>query len=303
MANSKRMNKWRGIILILISSLLFASYGVWAKLIGDDMGVMFQGWSRGLIIVLAVFPILYFKKLIVPIKKADWKWMGIFLLFTSSTQAPLFYAYTHMDIGSATLLFFVSMLLTMYVVGVLFLGEKLTRLKVVSFLIACVGMYLIFSFSLLAFALLAALMAVMNGIASGGEVASSKKLSDSYSTLYITWLSWVVIVITNAPLSIVLGEMQLLPSFELVWLWQLGYTAASMFAFWLIIEGLKHVEAGVGGLLGLLEIVFSIVFGLILFKETLSISVLIGALLILVAASLPHLHELYVKRKNRFIAT
>lgn len=292
------MNKTYGILLILLASLLFGSYGVWAKLIGGDMGVFFQGWSRGLIIALALFPILYFKKLIVPIQKADWKWLIIFLGFTSLTQAPLFYAFTHMDIGSATLLFFVSMLLTMYTVGFLFLGEKMSKVKIASFVLACVGMYFIFSFSLVAFALLAAFMAVLNGIASGGEISFSKKISGSYSTLYITWLSWIIIMITNAPVSILLGETQLLPSFDLVWLWQLGYTAASMLAFWLIIEGLKHVEAGVGGLLGLLEIIFSVVFGIILFNESLTTSVVLGALLILVAASLPHIQEIYFRTQK-----
>lgn len=268
---------------------------MWAKLIGGDMGVFFQGWSRGLIIALALFPYLYFKKLIVPIKREDWKWLATFLVFTSLTQAPLFYAYTHMDIGSATLLFFVSMLLTMYTVGVFFLSEKMSWAKVASFVLACVGMYFIFSFSLVAFSLLAALMAMLNGVASGGEISFSKKLSGSYSTLYITWLSWVIIVITNAPVSILLGETQLLPSFDLVWLWQLGYTAASMFAFWLIIEGLKHVEAGIGGLLGLLEIIFSVIFGLIIFHEHLTWQIVAGAALILIAAALPHVQEVRSK--------
>lgn len=287
------MKRSYGIILILISSLLFGSYGVWAKLIGSGMGVFFQGWSRGLIIALVLLPILYYKKLIVPIKKEDWRWLAVFLVFTSLTQAPLFYAFTHMDIGSATLLFFVSMLLTMYVMGYFFLGERVTSVKVVSFVVACIGMYFIFSFSLAAFTFLAASLAILNGIASGGEVSSSKKISGSYSTLYITWLSWVAIALTNAPISLFLGEAQPLPVFNAVWLWQLGYSVASMLAFWLIIEGLKYVETGIGGLLGLLEIVFSIAFGILLFNEQLTAQVAIGAVFILTAAALPHIHELY----------
>jgi drug/metabolite transporter (DMT)-like permease len=292
------MNKTQGILMILFASILFGSYGVWSKLIGADMGVFFQGWSRGLIIILALLPILYFKKLIVPIKREDWKWLTVFLLFTSLTQAPLFYAFTHMDIGTATLLFFVSMLLTMYTVGFLFLGEKMGWVKILSFTLASIGMYFIFSFSLVAFALLAALMAVVNGIASGGEVSFSKKISGSYSSLYLTWLSWVIIVITNAPVSMLLGEVQLLPSFDMVWLWQLGYSVTSMFAFWLVIEGLKYVEAGIGGLLGLLEIVFGIVFGIVLFNESLTPSVVLGAVLILLAASLPHVQEIYFRTRK-----
>lgn len=290
------MNKTYGVSLILFASLLFASYGVWAKLIGDGMDPFFQGWSRAVMIIVALAPILYYKKLIVPIGRRDWKWFAVFLTFTSGTQAPLFYAFTHMDIGSATLLFFVSMLLTMYMVGFFFLGEKMTKIKVISFILAVIGMYFVFSFSLIAFTFLAAAMAMLNGVASGGEVSSSKKFSDRYSTLYITWLSWVIILVTNAPISYLLGERLIMPELNLVWLWQLGYTVASMLAFWLIIEGLKYVEAGVGGLLGLLEIVFSIALGIWLFNESLTTHVVIGSVLIILAAALPHIKEIREKR-------
>ena len=85
-----------------------------------------------------------------------------------------------------------------------------------------------------------------------------------------------------------------MPSLDIVWLWQLGYTLASMLAFWLIIEGLKYVEAGIGGLLGLLEIVFAVSLGVVIFDEELTSKVVIGSILILIAASLP-----YIKNVSR----
>ena len=204
------MHQKKGIILILISALMFGSYGVWSRLMGDSFGVFYQGWTRALIISIALLPILLWKKQIVPIDRKDWGWFIIFLFFTSLTQAPIYYAFNHMDIGSATLLFFTSMLLTMYLVGILFLGEKITKIKIISFILAAVGLYTVFSFSLFVFAILAAILAVVNGIASGGEVSFSKKLSGNYSALYLTWTSWVVIVLTNAPISLLLGERRLL---------------------------------------------------------------------------------------------
>ena len=274
---------------------MFGSYGVWSRLIGESFGVFYQGWSRGLLISFVLFPILLFGKQIVPIRKADWKWLFVFLFFTSLTQAPLFYAFNHMDIGTATLLFYVTMMLTMYIVGLLFLGEKLNRIKIISFVLASVGLYIIFSFSIVAFALLAALMAILNGVASGGEVSFSKKLSGSYSPLYLSWLSWLIIVITNAPVSFFLGEQQHLPSFEIVWLYQIGYAIASVLGFWLIIKGLKSVEASIGGLLGLLEIVFSILLGIMIFNEGLTEKTIIGGVIIIFAAALPHVVELAKK--------
>ena len=127
------MNIRKGILFVLISTLMFGSYGVWSKLIGDSFGIFYQSWSRALIIALLLFPFLLWKKLIVPISKKDLMWFIVFLFFTSLTQAPIFYAFNHMDLGSATLLFFVSMLLTMYIAGILFLEEKLTKIKVFCF--------------------------------------------------------------------------------------------------------------------------------------------------------------------------
>jgi drug/metabolite transporter (DMT)-like permease len=284
------------VVFILISALMFGSYGVFSRLIGKSFDVFYQGWSRAFIIAVILLFILLWKKQIVSIKKKDWGWLTLFLICTSLTQAPLFYAFNHMDIGSATLLFFTSMLLTMYLVGVFFLGEKLTKIKLISFILAALGMYLVFSFSLILFTLLAALLAVVNGIASGGEVSFSKKLSGEYSPLYITWLSWVAIALTNAPISFALGETQHLPSLQVVWLYQLGYIIASILGFWLVIKGLQKVEAGIGGLIGLLEIIFSITFGILIFKEHLSIKIILGASIILIAAALPHLQELFSKK-------
>lgn len=285
----------RGILLILISSLMFGSYGVWSRLIGPSFGVFYQGWTRGLILSLILLPMLFYRKQFVPILRKDWGWLVVFLIFTSATQAPLFYAFNHMDIGSATLLFFVTMLLTMYTVGFIFLKERFTRVKVISFIMAIIGLYTIFSFSMEKFSVLAASMAIINGIASGGEIAFSKKLSGSYSPLYLTALSWLIIVPTNGLLSLVLGEVQVIPSFNIVWLWQFGYVVASLFGFWFVIAGLKYVEASIGGLIGLLEVVFSISFGILIFGENLTQRVILGALLILLAASLPYIYDLINK--------
>lgn len=293
MSQATKQHK-KGVLFVLISTILFGSYGVWSRLIGNSFGVFYQGWTRSLLIALLLLPLLLYRKELILIKKSDWKWMTVFLIFTSLTQAPIFYAFNHMDIGTATVLFFVSTLITMYLVGFIFLGEKLTKIKAISFLVACVGLFFTFSFSLVSFSILAASMAVLNGIASGGEISSSKKLSSSYSPLYLTWLSWAIIFITNGIISVLIGETQYMPSLNAAWLYLLGYTVVSIFGFWLIIAGLQYVEASIAGLIGLLEVVFSILFGIIIFSEVLTVKVIVGAGLILLAAALPHLSELKI---------
>ncbi|MDB4939596.1 MAG: hypothetical protein JWO40_21 [Candidatus Doudnabacteria bacterium] len=287
-----------GNLLVLLSALMFGSYGVWSRLIGPSMDSFFQGWTRALIILVLLAPIVLIRKEIVEIKPEDRKWVAVFLVFTSLTQAPLFYAFNHMDIGTASLLFFVSMFLTMNLIGAVFLKEKFTAIKSWSAVLAVIGMYLIFSFSISHFIAFAAAMAVLNGIASGGEIAFSKKLTGDYSPLYVVCLSWGIILVTNLIVSLVIKERQISLSFSMPWFWQLCYSVASLLGFWLVIAGFKYIDASIGALLGLLEIVFSIIFGIWIFNESLTVSVVVGGLLIIVAAALPSIAGL--NNKNNF---
>jgi drug/metabolite transporter (DMT)-like permease len=286
----------KGILFILASTVMFGSYGVWSVLIGNSFGVFYQGWTRTLLIAVLLFPIVYFRGEIIQIKRRDWKWMSVFLISTSLTQAPIFYAFNHMDIGTATLLFFVGMIITMYIFGFLFLNEKATKTKTVSLLIACVGLYVTFSFSIVAFSLLAAALALINGVATGIELSSSKKITGSYSPLYVTWLSWLIIAITNGMVSVALGEVQQLPAFTLAWLYLVIYAVVSLLGFWFAIEGYKDTEASVGGLLALLEVIFAVIFGIIIFSQPLSVKVALGGILILFAAALPHLVSFRIRK-------
>jgi drug/metabolite transporter (DMT)-like permease len=289
------MEQKKGIAMIIIAALMFGSYGIWSRLMGDSFGTFFQGWTRAFIISIILLPILLWNKQIVPIARKDWGWMAVFLIFTSCTQAPLYYSFNHMDVGSATLLFFVSMLLTMYLFGIFFLGEKITLIKAISFVLAGIGMSIVFSFSLIVFTVLAVGAALLNGIASGGEIASSKKLTGDYSPLYVAWLSWVIIFITNTPISLLLGEVQHVPTLNAAWLYQMGFVIVSIFGFWLMIKGVQYTEASIGGLIGLLEIVFSIALGVIIFNEQLTFQVVLGATFIILAAALPHMYGLIKK--------
>ena len=289
----------KGTILIILSSLFFASYGIWIRLINGGFDIFFQGWTRGLIIVIALLPFLVYKKYIVKIEKQDRPWFFLYLFASAFTTAPLFYAVTHMDIGAATLLFFVSMLLTMYTLGYVLYEEKINITKIICLMLAITGMFLVFSFSLEKFSLLAIFSAILNGVASGSEISLSKKLTGHYSAWYITWTSWVVIFVTSGLLSIFLHERIIAPSFSIIWLWHGLFTISSVLAFWMVVEGFKYVKPAVGGLLGLLEIVFSVSFGVYIFHENISIKLIIGCTLIILSAALPHIQEILKSKINR----
>jgi drug/metabolite transporter (DMT)-like permease len=279
-------HKTKGILLVLFSTLMYGSYGVWSRLLGPHFPNFYQGYVKALLISVPLVIFLILREGLPRIDRRDLKWFVVYLAFTSATQAPLYYAYNHMDIGGATLLFYVTCLITMYLIGYYFLDERITVIKLFSFALGCAGLYTVFSFSISRFSLLAAGMAILNGIATGGEVAFSKKLSERYSAIFLTAISWLIIAVTSLPISLILGEQQIIPAFNTQWLILIGYSVVSLLGFWSVIYGLRYLEASIGGLIGMLEIIFGIALGIFLFDEELTLKIFIGATLILAAAAM-----------------
>ena len=286
--------------MIFLSAVGFGSYGIWSKLLGNDFGIFYQGWVRSALVLVILIPLAFLMKDFKPVRKADWKWILVSVLFGVFTQAPLYFAFNNMDIGTATLIFYAIYLITSYVVGRVFIGEKITMVKFISLFLAFIGLTMVFGFSLSRFSLLALILAAINGIASGGEVATTKKSTEKYSSLQIGIYIWAGILITHLPLSLMTGEHQLMPELSTSWLSMVVFAAIGLVSFWLVIEGYKYVDASIGGLIGLVEILSGVVFGILFFSEKLTPMIFWGGLLIMLAAMLPDALVLYERhKKNR----
>lgn len=286
-----------GYLMIFLSAIGFGSYGVWSKFIGEDFGIFYQGWVRSAIVLAILIPIALATKNFKPVTKADLKWVLAPVLFGVATQAPLYYAFINMDIGTATLVFYSMYVITSYVIGKMFLGEKITGVKSISLLLAFVGLFLVFGISLQYFTFLALFMAAINGIASGGEVATTKKTTHKFSSLQIGIYVWAGILITHLPLSLIFGETQIIPQFNFVWFSMLAFALVGLAAFWLVIEGFKYVDASIGGLIGLFEIIAGIAFGVMLFGESVTGITLLGGCIILLSAMLPDLTTILSRKR------
>lgn len=285
--------------MILGSALGYASYGLWSKLIGPDFGVFTQGWVRSLVILAILIPIALFARQFKPIARKDIKWILAIIFFGVLVQAPLYYAYIHADLGTATVMFYALMLIASYIVGRLFLREKISYAKLVALGLAILGMGIVFGLSLQHFSLLALMMAALSGAASGGEVSLTKKLPHLTSLQLIVYVS-IGIVLTHLPVGLLRGEV--IPSLDHISAWSgmAGFTIVGIVAFWLAVEGFRYVDASIGGLIGLLEIIFAVWFGIFFFNEELTATVLAGGGLILLAATLPDLTHLGRKHTARW---
>lgn len=231
--------------------------------------------------------------------RQDLKWVTIYTTFSLFTVAPIYFAFQQMDIGTATILFYAAYLIASYGVGRLFFKEKITPIKLVAMLLAIVGMVLVFGVELAGVSALALGLAIINGIASGGEVAFTKKVSEKYSPLQLTLVSWVFICITHFVAAVVTGETLLPEQTVTSFIGITLYALAAMLAFWLVVAGYKRVEASIGGLIGTLEVPFAVLLGILFFFQIPSLLTAVGGALIFIAAALPDLKDLYVARRKK----
>lgn len=286
---TKRSVRFQGYLLVLLSTIGFASFGVYAKLVGETYEVFTQAWTRALIIAVLLLIVGLITKQLRKIERSDVKWVALYTGFSIFTVAPIYYAFTHMNIGTATILFYAAYMITSYIIGRMFLGEKLTWAKSVAIILAIIGMGLIFGVELGGVTALALSLAIFNGVASGGEVSFTKKISDKYSPLQLTLVTWGVICVTHFVAALVLGETLLPVQSTQSLIGIILYALAAMLAFWLVVAGYKRIEAGIGGIIGTLEVPFAVLFGMILFHEQLTVPIAVGAGLIFIAAALPDL--------------
>jgi len=289
----------RGYSLLLLASVFYGTYGIWSHLMGGTFAPFYQAWVRSLVIIALMLPLLIYTKAFRKIDRQDLPAVGVFIAFCVCTQVPLYYAFTHAPIGTVQLVFYSVFVIMSYVVGKVYLGEKITHLKLISMALAFVGLAFVFGVSVFSMAPIALALAALNGVASGGENASSKKVSDKYAPGLLIFWGWVFTFLTHLPLSLLLGEHQTHLGFNAAWGYLLAYSVVNAIAFWLGIEGFRHVDASIGGLIGLMEIIFAIIFAAIFFGQGITWTVAIGGICILVAAMLPDLVNLLRHKRTR----
>ena len=141
-----------GYLIILASAVLFGTYGVWSKLMGDTFPPFYQAWVRSLLILLIMLPFMLKTKNFQRIKRQDWPALGIFTGFCIFTQVPLYYAFNHAPIGTVQLIFYSMFVVTAYLVGRFYLGEIITKSKLLSMVLSLVGLAFVFGAAVIAFA-------------------------------------------------------------------------------------------------------------------------------------------------------
>jgi drug/metabolite transporter (DMT)-like permease len=284
------MKKYQGQIYVLISAILYGGFGVWAVLLGPDFANFFQGYVRSGIVLIFLIPATLFYKEWKKIEKKDYKIFSFVCVSALFFQVPMYMAYQNLGVGLATLIISATTLITQYVLGKFLLSENINYIKVFSLLLSCFGLILIYFYQINLKSLFPILMATVAGLGIGTQISFTKLIPKKYPILQISTIMWVTGFLLNLCFSFLLQERQMAPEFNIHWVAIFFFAISSLLANYFLVAGYKKVEASVGGLIGLTEIVFAILFGYFIFNEQITLSVFFGSLIIIFAAALPNLN-------------
>lgn len=276
-----------GASLVVIASIFYASYGIWTKLLGNFFDGFTLSVYRGILVVAILLPIACFSHSLQPLKlKNNWRYVTGMVFASALTWGPFYFAIIQAGIGISLTIQYAAIVIGQFLFGSLFARERLTKDKALSAALSFAGLALIFSPTTRSLGWLALIGATVSGLAAAANAVLSKQID--YNATQSTIVLWSSGIVANIVMTALLHKHY--PTFRLGirWLYLMCFATASLIASWTFVRGVKLIDVGAAGILGLLEIVFGVLFGVVFFHERPSPVVLLGVVMIIAAAAIPY---------------
>jgi drug/metabolite transporter (DMT)-like permease len=279
----------------VLSSLFYASYGIWTTMMGEFFGGYTASALRSVLVVLILAPIALALRQLEPINiRQNWPYLAGMVASSFFIWGPLYYAILHAGVGVSLAINFASIVLGMFVFGWLLLHEKFTKDKFLACALGLLGLFLIFAPSMSGIGSVALLAAVVSGLSCSVNIIMAKQIK--YNAAQSTLFLWITSIIANVPVALLIGEHMPVIGWHAEWLYLVFFAMASVCSTWSQVKGLKLIEAGAAGILGLLEVVFAVFFGVVFFSERPGLIVLLGMAIIIAAAAIPYIKDFSMQK-------
>jgi DME family drug/metabolite transporter len=276
----------KGYLLVILGATCLGTIGIFARMIyrqePDPLTVV---TFRALIAFLLAFLIAVFLN---PdwlrIRRKDFLFFAVYgLLSVSLCFLMFFYAIKYTTIANATILLYTYPAFVV-ILSRLFLGEELTRGKILALLLTFLGCMLVMQIqnpSLLKLNFKGVVSGLGAGLGAGLYSIFGKKGVERYS-------SFTVVIYTfgfGSFFLLLLRRVHVLASVNYpleTWLWIFALAVFStLLGYALYTRGLRFLEAGRAGIAATWEVVVASVLAFVLFGESLKILQVVGGIMIL----------------------
>lgn len=284
-----KKSKLVGVSSLLLATLLYSTFGIFSRVVAFNLPIFFQNWSRALLesLVLGLF-ILFLKKW-TKVSLKDFFWIALREIGAIFAFFGPYIAFLYLSFGTTYFVFYAGSTIGGYFLGKVFFKEKIDRQRIVSLFLALIGLCLIYSINISSGKTIYVLISFLGGLGVSIWNIFSKKISHKYSALQLNFLDLFLYFVIMFILSLVLREVWPAPNTSTPFVVNLLYAFIFLPTGQLIIYGFRHLDAHVGSLIMLTEILFGVFIGLFVYKESVSLMTWIGGILIVSSMILPEI--------------
>jgi drug/metabolite transporter (DMT)-like permease len=199
------------------------------------------------------------------------------------TGLLLYLSYNYISVGLATMLNFIYPTLVT-VIMVIFYKEKCNLNKILSVILSLIGLFFLIGFEKITISLPGVLLALGSGLAFayyivGMNVCKLRELPPILMTFYVSLFSGIAMLIITLFHHDYIIHFNLNNIFSMLFI-SIFSTVLSLITF---MEGIKIIGATNGAILNTIEPIVSVVLGVIILSEPLSLFAVIGCILIVIS--------------------
>jgi len=274
-----------GSLMMLSSSVLFSFMAILVKVLSNTISSFEIVFFRCFISVLIILVMVMLGKVEFKVKEKE---KAVFRGIMGGISILLyFHSITLTSVSNAVLLSYTYPIFAP-IFSAMYLKEHLTKENIAFILTAFLGIFLVFHFDFSSLNI-GDLLALISGITSGMAIVSIRELRKTESS----WMIVFSFVLAGSIFSLFFlkGNIAVPNKFGLLFLLLVGIfgTIGQFFMTY----AYKHCSTALGGVISMSSVVITAILSIMIFHETLSLSMIIGGILILASATFFSLKEQY----------
>lgn len=286
---------------MLLAGITFGSFGIWIRFLSQELTIYQQIVFRNILaMVFAIGIIVIGKKFLADFAKV--KKGNLFLYGLTVPLSVIFYniAILNIKIAVTTFAFYIGSILFSWIFSVFFFKEKITILKALSLVSVIIGLACFIwplSLSSLNIGFVAAIISgILDAAANGFRKDLGRKI-DKFILVFITTLGGVIV--SSLMMFYFKQNFNFISNLS-VNTWAVGL----MFGFilvavnYLLLVGFQNFDLSLGVIILSSELIFALLFGILVFGEKPLPKEIIGGLFVIAAVILPNLNLLPSKNKK-----